>query len=85
MATKPQFLVTKEKMLVALVTFISRNFQLCATVLVTNLFTFNNNVMHFTTLVQTCLATNEVVVKLHLFVVCFIIPLVQHQKMPSKG
>lgn len=41
--------------------------------------------MHFTTLVQTCLATNEVVVKLHLFVVSFTIPLVQHQKMPSKG
>ena len=31
--------------------------------------------MHFTTLVQTCLATNEVVVKLHLFVVCFTIPI----------
>ena len=41
--------------------------------------------MHFTTLVQTCLATNEVVVKLHLFVVCFTIPLVQHQKMPCEG
>ena len=40
--------------------------------------------MHFTTLVQTCLATNEVAVKLHLFGVCFTIPLV-HQKMPSKG
>ena len=36
--------------------------------------------MHFTSLVQTCVSTNEVVVKLHLFVVCFTIHLVQHQK-----